>query len=274
VFTAAGGQTEQDVLNSWIGAWQAGHEIGNHSWDHASGGNSRLLADWNTTISQSNNWIVQNIGLQQCELIGWRFPYLAFDDDGFKALAGQHMVYDNSIEFGYDFWQPPGFTTGFSPTNPEYGKHYWWPFTLDNGLDPSFSSTNKGVQAHAGLWEFPVHAFTRLDPADNTKVKTITGLDSNVWTAKATDASIDFCGTLKYSFDQRYNGNRSPLSVGCQSDIYSQNNPTADTAFGNTYVVRRLALKCFVDYVLTQPDARIVRFRDVIEWMRSPKSIH
>ncbi|HEX6835293.1 MAG TPA: polysaccharide deacetylase family protein [Polyangia bacterium] len=275
VFNPAGGQTEQDLIDAWKAAYAAGHEIGNHTWDHADGGDSRSLADWQTEIGKSNDFIRTSLAIDQCQLAGWRFPYLHFDDFGFEAIQAAGVRYDTSVEFGYDWWQPPGFSMGFGNSSPEYGKHYWWPFTLDHGFDSSFACCSKGVQPHPGLWEFPVHAFTRPDPADNTKVKTVTGLDYNLWQTKATvDPSVDFCATLKYSFDQRYNANRSPFNVGCHSDIYSQYNATDDNAFGNTAAERRAALQCFVDYVLTFPDARVVSFKSVIEWMRNPQPLH
>jgi hypothetical protein len=271
-------QTPQDVVNSWLAAYAAGHEIGNHTWDHADGGNTRTLADWQTEIGKANDFITgpapMGLGIPKCQLAGYRFPFLNFNDTGFQALQSAGLRYDTSIEFGYDWWIPPGMTMGFGGGSPESGKHYWWPFTLDNGVDPSFACCSKGVQAHPGLWEFPVHTFNRPDPSTPGGVKTCTGLDYNLWVTKASvDPTLDFCGTLKYSFDQRYNNNRAPMNVGCHSGIYSQWSVTDDTAFVNTYDVRRAALQCFVDYVLTFPDARIVSFRSVIEWMRSPKPL-
>ena len=275
VFNPAGGQTEQDLIGAWKAAYDAGHEIGNHTWDHADGGDSRTPADWQIEITKSNDFIKSALGIQQCQLVGWRFPYLHFDNDGFTAIQSDGLRYDTSVEFGYDWWQPPGFTMGFGSSSPEYGKHYWWPFTLDQGFDSSFACCSKGVQPHPGMWEFPVHAFTRPDPSDSTKVKTVTGLDYNLWQTKATvDSTVDFCATLKYSFDQRYNNNRSPFNVGCHSDIYSEHNATVDNAWGTTAATRRAALQCFLDYVLTFPDARVVAFRDVVEWMRDPKPLH
>jgi hypothetical protein len=271
-------QSPQDVIHSWLAAYAAGHEIGNHTWDHADGGNTRVLSDWQTEIGKASdlfmNPATMGLGLPKCQIAGFRFPFLNFDDPGFQALELAGLRYDASIEFGYDWWIPPGMTMGFGGSSPESGKHYWWPFTLDNGLDPSFACCQKGVQAHPGLWEFPVHTFNRPDPANSANVKTVTGLDYNLWATKAgVDPTLDFCGTLKYSFDQRYNNNRAPMNVGCHSAIYSQWNPGDDMAFGNTYDVRRSALQCFVDYVLTFPDTRVVSFKSVIEWMRDPKPL-
>ncbi|HEV3192651.1 MAG TPA: polysaccharide deacetylase family protein [Polyangiaceae bacterium] len=277
-FVPAGAQTPQDVIDAWKSAYAAGHVLGNHTWDHADGGNTRALADWQTEIGKANDFITgpapMGLGIPKCQVAGYRFPFLNFDDTGFQALQPAGLRYDTSIEFGYDWWIPPGMTMGFGGGSPESGKHYWWPFTLDNGVDPSFACCSKGVQAHPGLWEFPVHTFNRPDPSNPGGVKTCTGLDYNLWVTKAAvDATLDFCGTLKYSFDQRYNNNRAPMNVGCHSGIYSQWSVSDDTAFMNTYDVRRAALQCFVDYVLTFPDARIVSFRSVVEWMRSPKPL-
>jgi hypothetical protein len=274
VFNPAGGQTQQDLIGAWKAAYDAGHEIGNHTWDHADGGDGRALSDWQTEISKANDFLTSSVGIPKCQIVGWRFPFLHFDDAGFQAIQAAGFRYDTSIEFGYDWWQPPGFTMGFGSSNPEYGKHYWWPFTLDKGLDPSFACCSKGVQPHPGMWEFPVHAFTHPSSADPTKVTTVTGLDYNLWVTKASvDPTVDFCGTLKYSFDQRYNSNRSPMNMGAHSDIYSEFNSTDDQAFGNTAAVRRAALQCFLDYVLTFPDARVVTFKTVVEWMRNPKPL-
>jgi peptidoglycan/xylan/chitin deacetylase (PgdA/CDA1 family) len=271
VFTDADGhQTEA----SWKNAFDKGHEIGNHTWDHAEGGQGWSTATWTTEATKSTNIITSSLGINKCQVAGWRFPYLQFNDSGFSAIQPAGLKYDTSIEFGYDWWQPPGMTSGYGSSSPEYGKHMWWPFTLDHGLDSSFSCCSKGVQAHPGMWEFPAHVFTRPDPQDPTHVRTVTGLDFNVWTTRTNDPSVDFCGTLKYTFDQRYNGNRAPLNAGMHSDIYSAYNSTADGAFSDKHDARRAALKCFLDYVLTKPDARVVSFKTVIEWMRNPQPIH
>jgi hypothetical protein len=108
-----------------------------------------------------------------------------------------------------------------------------------------------------------------------TTVHTVTGLDYNLWLNAVTN-HYDFCNTLKYSFLQKYNGNRAPFNVGIHSMYYSPDDPTFDTDFNNTVDQRRAALQCFVDFLFSGqvPDVRVVGFHKVIEWMRNPTAIH
>jgi hypothetical protein len=125
------------------------------------------------------------------------------------------------------------------------------------------------VSVHPGLWEFPAHVWVQIN---GDSVKNITGLDYNLWLTAANDSSIDFCNVLKQTFDQHYNNNRSPMNAGMHSDIYSEFNESTE-AFMNTPAQRREALTCFLDYVLSKPDARVVTFKDVITWLRDPKEL-
>jgi peptidoglycan/xylan/chitin deacetylase (PgdA/CDA1 family) len=284
VFIDAGGaQTQADVVNSWKHAYASGHQIGNHSWDHLPNqdGNSRALADWQPEVSKSQDFLINQVGIPACELDTWRFPYLEFDDAGFQAFIGGGFLFDTSVEFGYNWWQPAGLSQGFGSSSPESGKHFWWPYTLDNGFPSGVNDgfdpvETKGVGAHPGVWEFHEHVFNAPDPASPGNVRAVTGLDWNLWGRIAMDKTWDFCATLKYSFEQRYNGNRSPFNIGIHSAIYSTHDSADDQAFANTYDVRRPAMQCFVDYLLSGafPDVRIVGFHQVIDWMRNPKPIH
>jgi peptidoglycan/xylan/chitin deacetylase (PgdA/CDA1 family) len=275
------GQTEQDVVNSWKHAYAAGHEIGNHTWDHMSN-NGYTLAQWQTEVSLSQDFLTSQVGIPACELDNWRFPFLEFDDAGFQAYQAAGFIIDTSVEFGYNWWMPPGVTMGFGNSSPESGKHYYWPFTLDSGFptDPNsgFDSTlTKGVGAHAGVWEFLENAINAPDPSSSTTVHTITGLDYNMWVARVgTLPWLDFCQALQYTFLQKYNGNRSPFNFGIHSGIYSPDDPTQDMSFNNTANDRRMGLQCFIDFLFSgqYPDVRVVGFHKVVEWLRNPQAIH
>jgi hypothetical protein len=150
-----------------------------------------------------------------------------------------------------------------------------FPSDANSGFDPV---ETKGVQAHAGVWEFFEHVWNSPDPSNAGSVRTVTGLDYNMWERMATNPGqgFDFCGTLQYTFQQHYGGNRSPFNVGIHSTIYSPDDPSQDMFFGNTAEVRRAGLQCFIDYLLGGqfPDVRVVGFHKVIDWMRHPKAIH
>src|SRR5579859_4630250 len=99
VFVNAGGaQTEQDVVNSWKHAYQVGHQIGNHTWRGATGGDGFDLATWNTEVAKSNDFLKNQVGVPACELDSWRFPYLLFDDAGFQAFPSAGFRIDTSVE--------------------------------------------------------------------------------------------------------------------------------------------------------------------------------
>jgi hypothetical protein len=284
------GQTPQDVVNAWKHAYASGHEIGNHTWDHAGPANGSAtpttVAGWQAEINPSQDFLTNQVGVPACELDGDRFPFLLFNEAGFQAYQGAGFLLDTSVEFGYNWWVPSTCNcTGMGNTSPESGKYYWWPFTLDNGF-PSDSNSGftsnltNGVLAHAGMWEFLEHTFNAPNAAMPGSVLTVTGLDYNLWLATLpafnSNHPLDFCQTLEYSFLQRYQNNRAPFNVGIHSMYYSGADVTYDMDFGNTVDQRRAALQCFIDFLFSgqYPDVRVVGFHKVIEWLRNPTPIH
>jgi peptidoglycan/xylan/chitin deacetylase (PgdA/CDA1 family) len=283
-------QTPQDVVNSWKHAYAMGHEIGNHTWNHAGPANMNYaqtpatVADWQAEINPAQDFLINQVGIPACELDGERYPYLLFNEAGFQAFQGAGFLFDTSVEFGYNWWVPSTCNcNGYGGGSPESGKYYWWPFTLDNGFP---SDSNSGftpnltnmVQAHAGMWEFLEHTINVPIPGSNpAAVQPITGLDYNLWADRVTTYTyIDVCQDLQYTFLQRYNGNRSPFNFGIHSSIYSPDDATQDMNFNNTATDRRAALQCFIDFLFNgmYPDVRVVGFHKVIEWMRNPTPIH
>ena len=303
------GQTPDQVVSSWQAAYAAGHEIGNHTWDHdqsnSTAGDSYTTAQWQGEITPSQAFLIKQANFPSCELDGFRFPYLEFDDEGFASAAAAGFLFDGSMEFGYNWWVPPvaagavlangadaGCGYGCGPGVYASGQNYWWPFTLDNG-PPSADSDGfdptetKGVTAHPGFWEFLATTWNQPpEPWDGgvpASVATVTGLDYNMWEVQEEQPGVyNFCDALKNTFIQRYKGNRAPWNLGIHSTIYSPDDPATDAFFANDATTRRQGLQCFIDYLFSTssdgtpqfPDVRVVGFHKVIDWMRNPQPIH
>jgi hypothetical protein len=265
-FNDAGGQTAAQVLASWKRIKAEGHEIGNHSWSHGESLASSDKSVWQNELQKANDLFVNQLGVEKCKLWGFRTPFLNFTQNTFDAIKATGLRYDVSIEFGYDWWMPAGSSNGWGPGTSESGKHYYWPFTLDNPLPSGFYG--KGIQPVPGLWEIPVYTFNRVT---GDTAATVTGLDFNLWTKCQTESSWNFTEVLKNTLDQRLAGNRSPFGLGAHTDIYSQFDADANMTWTNyPYAARRKALSDFIDYALTKKEVRFVTFRQLIAWMRKP----
>lgn len=262
-------QTKEDLLASWKRMKANGHEIANHTWSHSDTLAGKDAAGWLAEIKKANDLFVNVLGVEQCKVGGFRTPFLNFGQATFDALKMFKPPYDASVEFGYDWWTIPGNDAGFPPGGVESGKHYFWPFTMDQAFPNGFAS--KGIGTSPGIWEFPVYTFNKIS---GTTAATVTGLDYNLWNKNQTDAGFAFVDVLKESLDQRLAGNRSPFAVGAHTDIYAQYNPDNDTAWpAFNYMQRRKAMNDFLDYAQTKPEVRLVSFRQLLDWLRHPKPL-
>ncbi len=66
-------------------------------------------------------------------------------------------------------------------------------------------------------------------------------------------------------------GNRAPLLIGLLSDTYTAQKDSAYSGTKNA-CARQIAIENFIWYAITQypNEVRIVRAKDIIEWMRNP----
>lgn len=274
---ASSGDADAALTNAWRQLAQDGHEMANHTFLHAPGA-SKDKAWWLNELTQANEFTKGKLGYPAQEIHGFRTPFLEFGPPTFAAMAEIGIHYDTSVEFGYDWWADPfekdqwGSAKGRSPGDAETGRHYMWPFTLDTGV-PIEQFLYKGSGPQRGIWEFPVYTFNQPDPTDPAKVKTrVTGFDFNLFKALSC---ADALTTLKFSFDQRRSGNKSPFSMNLHSDYYSAiNNPNVDKEFTcKDHTNRQKVLTDFIEYAQGFADTRFVPFVKVIEWMRSPKAL-
>jgi hypothetical protein len=220
-------------------------------------------------MTKANDVFVQALGVERCKLWGFRTPFLGFSQSTFDAIKAVGFRYDTSVEFGYDWWQPAGSDKGWGPGTAESGKHYYWPFTMNNAFPTGFAS--KGISPVPGVWEFPVYTFNKIT---GDTAATVTGFDYNLWTKCQSDSSFDFAEVLKQSLDQRLGGNRSPFAVGLHTDIYSQFDASANSTWTKfNYQARRKALSDFLDYALSKKEVRFVTYRQMITWLRKPSAL-
>ncbi len=140
-----------------------GSEIGSHTKHHMSS-TSSTLAYWYTEMDSSLKDL-KTIGFPTASIVGFRTPFLQYNDFTFKALDSlKNFKYDCSIESGLD--------------DATDGTNFVWPYTLDNGPftgDTGFLAAtdrdtifmNDGeldtetimvkIGNHPGLWEAPVY---------------------------------------------------------------------------------------------------------------------
>lgn len=267
--------TDRSLITIHHRAFNAGHEIGNHTQNHAPGG-AFTAAKWREEMTTCAATFDET-GIPAARVTGFRTPYLDYNAATFVALSALGLAYDSSIEEG----EAPG----------QDGTNFLWPYTLDRGSPGNAAShpagSPKRVGAHPGLWEIPLHVF--LVPADadcarygvapglrarigaNLKAaygngsgepaEKISGLDWNVLEAAKCDGP-EFLAILKHTLDLRLAGNRAPFMVGGHTALYPADKPD-----------RRKALEDFIAYALSKPEVRFVTGQQLLGWLRQPQGL-
>jgi peptidoglycan/xylan/chitin deacetylase (PgdA/CDA1 family) len=279
------------VKQSWHALYKAGHEIGNHTDSHPHG-DKFTVEEWIAEMKKCMNIVSapfdpeepldkpnpsKGAGIPKEDIIGFRTPFLEYNDNTFQAIKKLGMKYDCSIEDGYE------------PDRD--GTNFTWPYTLDSGSKghdqlQEWELKDK-LHAHPGLWEMPVHpvivppdsecekygvkkglrakmkaAQDYFDPSDGK----ITGFDYNLWVLfQMTKEEV--LATLKYTLDLRLRGNRAPFMLGMHTDIYADG---YDEKMVATTRQRQEAIEEFVDYALSKPEIYITRVKDILSWVRNP----
>jgi hypothetical protein len=289
----AGKEIENPVLvkRAWREAVLEGNEIGIHTHLHTHG--SRLsVEEWKLEIQTCIDWLIKpydpqeslsepdptkGIGIDRSNIFGFRAPYLEYNDNALQAVLDKGLLYDTSIEEGFQ--------------DDQGGKNYFWPYRLSNGskgdklTPPLFNG--KSVSNHPDLWEIPIYAVIvppdslcakyGVKPGFRKKMKQtqgyfredsgkISGLDWNLWN-EFEMTKEEFLATLKYTLDLRLQGNKCPFIFGAHSDMYS---PKYNRVPNVTVEERQQALIEFINYILTLPDVRIISAKELIDWMKAP----
>jgi hypothetical protein len=221
------------VQATWKRAYNEGHEIGNHTFQH-------VAIDPVNEIRKCDSVLVA-LGIPKTKIVGFRTPELAIIPSVLDAVHKRPFLYESTFEH---------FNTG-TPNNA-----FVWPYTLEKGIH----NTAYGAitTSYHGMWEMPVYQFT-----DGS-----TGFDYNAWTAGLSGSA--YCNKLKSNLDHRLNTNHCPFLIGVHTDYYATNNAYFDGLVAANYTARRQAIVDFITYALSKPAVRIVAYADAIDWMRRP----
>ncbi|MCL2255194.1 MAG: polysaccharide deacetylase family protein, partial [Lachnospiraceae bacterium] len=145
------------VKKSWKYAYDSGFEIGCHTHSHHNGSNF-TVDEWIHEMSKCNDILMKpyvegddtnttGIGLSESDIISFRAPYLAYNENTFKAIDQMGCFrYDSSLEEGYQ--------------DDQDGGNFFYPYTLDEGSPGNKFVSAKGskevIANHPGVWEMPI----------------------------------------------------------------------------------------------------------------------
>lgn len=275
------------VKRAWREAVEYGHEIGVHTHSHPHG-RPLSVAQWAEEMERTveilgRPWdpaeiperpnTASGIGVPRVALIGFRAPFIEPSDNGMAAAYRMGFVYDSSIEEG----------PGLGPHRGDFA----WPYTLDQGIP----ANNPPIGRYPGFWEIPLGNFIAPPDGECARYRVpaglraalkkrqayfkmengeITGMDWNLWNEYSMTPA-EFIATLEYTLDRRLAGNRSPMTVGLHSELYTIK---ADGKTDPAVIrARRTAVEAFLAYALGKPEVRLVNHRELLGWLKDPVSL-
>lgn len=258
--------TGDAVKALWKKAYNAGHEMANHTQNHSKGAGFSTV-QWEKEIDNCTATVTAAVG-GTVSVTGFKAPYLSYNDNLYSVLKGKNM-YDNSIEEGFEADQD--------------GTNFYWPYTLDNGSPGNAVTAEWGVTPllapAQGVWAMPVYTVV-VPPElrDDMSVRQswfdvnsgkITGDEYTLWvTFSMTKA--EYLATLKHTLDLRLTGNRAPMILGSNANMYANSYISAK---GSTAAERKAALSEFVDYALAQDAVRVVSVEKALKWVKTPGQV-
>ena len=294
--------------------YERGHEIGCHTFTHPEGVkfnwdtepaqriDNLFLDDWLKEMNDCINLLTKpynpnakagdtdsGMGIKREDIVGFRTPYLSYNEHVYNALEQLNFKYDATIEEG---WQD----------NMD-GSDFLWPYTLDEGspgdeyvAKAQYGRSEPFVKKHPGMWLLPEYvliippdelcekygttkgARARAQESDeglDLSVGKITGMDWNIF-FQYFMTKEDALATLKYSFDLRYNGNRCPFTFGMHTDIYSDKYDIYDLEGDEKDKIRakaedrRWVVVEFLKYISSLSDCRVTTAENVMKYLENP----
>jgi hypothetical protein len=274
---------DSNTRQSWTTAFEAGHEIANHTINHSHGA-AFSVQNWTDEIAPCTAALTGaegGVGASVDDIHGFRSPFLEYNENLFAALTGQGLEYDSSVQ---SCWG-----------DAEDGTNCAWPYTLDGGspdgvvLSAKFATP--ALPAAPGLWELSTSAlFVPPDelaaqygisaglrgriPSDmpapslyEPSTGRIAPLDVTLFVDAGMSAD-EVLATLKYTLDRRLSGNRAPFVFVAHTHVYASNYGAAANAPDASE--RQRVIEEFVTYALSQSSVRMRPLTDVLSWMRTP----
>jgi MYXO-CTERM domain-containing protein len=274
---------DEGTRQSWITAREDGHEIANHTVNHANGA-SYTEQNWSDEIAPCTAALSNpegGIGIAAADVRGFRAPFLAYSTALFPTLLTQGLKYDSSIQSCWSAAQD--------------GGSCGWPHTLDQGSPDANDLMTKfgtpSVPPTAGLWEVTASALFvppdelagqyGISPGLRARIPTdmaapsyydaatgrIAGLDITLFVDAGLSAA-EVLATLKYTLDLRLAGNRAPFVFIAHTHVYASNYGAAPHA--PSAEERQGAIVAFVEYALSKSMVRMRPVIDILSWMSAP----
>ena len=267
-----------EVATAVRNAYDQGHEIGNHAYLGFDGGLGSQ-AEWLESLTRTNEFLTRpvggdgtmvnspggqqvlatGIGMPLDEIYGFRTPLDQYNEHLFPVLTQMGFLYHASSAQGHRSQTVDGSTD------------LYWPGTLENGIPYASSEAGTGsIPPTLGIWELPQNFLWRPASLGGLHIRYC---DKDWFFAYQDDPpevmADKMIEILKYNLDLHIAGNRTPLHL-C---LHSQEWDIQDWQRGERsprFLAKQRILTEFMDYALAQPEVRVVRQIDVINWMRNP----
>ena len=262
-------------------AYDQGNELGNHAYGGFDGGLGSQQA-WRDSLSKTNTFLTRpvggdgtivtspggqqvtatGIGMPVSEIYGFRTPLDQYNNDLFPVLQELGFIYHASSAQGH------------TSQSADASTDLYWPGTLQSGIPYSNAQSGVGsMPATPGLWEIAQN-YLRLPPSmgggnlgycDKDWFFTFGGDAPDVMADKMIEI-------LKYNLDLHIQGNRTPLHLCLHSQEWDMQDWQSGPRSATNLAKQRI-LSEFLDYALAQPEVRVGRQIDVINWVRNPVAL-
>ncbi|EFN59331.1 hypothetical protein CHLNCDRAFT_56687 [Chlorella variabilis] len=211
------------------GLHKRGHEIATHTVTHA--GLRWFERDGiEEEIGGARDDIVK-CGIPAEDVVGFRTPYLADKPEVRETLYEDGFRFDSTIGVAG-------------------GADKLWPATMEDGVpfDCGHSSNDcDSSESHPGMWQIPLYVAKSGNLMDYC-------------TVEGDGSAKPGCSAYKKlmeTFDEAYNGNRAPVSIGVHKPYLQKKQFHKD-------------LGEFFDYALGHQDVWFVTHSQLLDWMEAP----